>query len=179
MSKPKLKLSENQVSQEIDLKKYLGSLAKDESVREVFFQLAFEKMIERLDDGKDVNGKAMVKYSKEYKDSLAYAAFSKDGTVNMTLSGDMVNSVSIKSQNSNKMVVGFDGKEQNAKAFAHITGFEGHPTIKGAKPREFFGWTDKELSQISKELKPANDSKSIISDEKLIALLDRLVGSSG
>ncbi len=168
----KTKLSESDVSTEIDIESLLGSAGRDKMTREVFFQAAFDVMLERLEQGRDVNGKLMSKYSKEYKESDAYNVFGKDGTVNMQLRGDMINSLAEKKSSKNKMVIGFVGDEQNAKAYAHMTGYKGHPTIRGVKPREFFGWTDKELKAIANELKPSNSS-DILQDDKLLALLDR------
>jgi hypothetical protein len=176
MAKPKLNLNESEVSQTIDLGSLLGKgAAKNETLRETFFQLAYDKLLERLSVGRGVDGKILPKYSKAYKNSLAYAAFGKDGTVNMQLTGDMINSVSILKKDSNNITVGFS-KTESAKAYGHITGFEGHPTLDGkVKPREFFGWTDKELNDIAKEIKPQVNNKELISDALILKVLDKVL----
>lgn len=178
MALTKLKLNESEVTVTIDLEKLLGRAAKDRTVREVFFQAAYDQMLNRLDDGKDFKGRAMKKYSKQYKDSLAYAAFGKDGTVNLTLTGDMINSVEILEQDESKMTIGFDGDLNNKKAYAHMTGYKGHKWLDGkVEKREFFGWTDAALKEIADQLKPSNRDKDIISDEKVLGLLDRLLAN--
>jgi hypothetical protein len=178
MAIQKRKLSQSEVSIEIDLEKLLGGMAKDQAVREVFFQAAFDKMLERLDEGVGADGKNLPKYSKAYKDSLEYIVYGKDGTVNMQLTGGMVNSIDILKSNDKKMTVGFKGDEENAKAYGHLTGFAGHPTLDGkVKPRNFFGWTDTELIAIASDLKSTNQNdESRINDSKILSLLDRLVG---
>jgi hypothetical protein len=177
MALTKQKLSQSDVSVEIDLEQLLGGAAKNSDVRETFFQLAFDKMLERLDAGKGVDGKALPKYSKAYKDSLEYAVYGKDGTVNMQLTGGMVQSVEILSQNSKKMKVGFVGDDENTKAYAHMTGYKGHPVLDGkVKPRNFFGWTDAELKSIARELRVDNAPNKTISDTVILKLLEKLTG---
>ena len=177
MALAKLNLDKSDVNVEIDLEKVLGGSAKNEIVRESFFQLLFDSMNERLDSGKNVNNKALKSYSKSYKDSLAYEVFGKDGTVNMQLTGDMINSVAIQKQSSKTMKIGFTGEDENNKAYGHITGMKGHKFLEGKVPkREFFGWTDKEVKSIASELRPALQEESSISDTALLALLERLGG---
>lgn len=178
MAITKTKLSQSSVTVDIDIEKLLGESAKNRDIRETFYQLAFDKMIERLDSGRDVNGKLFSKYSKAYKDSLAFSAFGKSSTVNLQLTGDMINSVQIEKQTDKIMTVGFGSdKLENAKAYAHMSGYEGHPTLEGkVKPRLFFGWSDKELKDIAKEFKPFTSVQSNVSDSALLKLLDKLVG---
>lgn len=176
MALTKTKLSESEVSVEIDIKKLLGSTAKSKEVRESFYELAYEKMIDRINSGRDVNGKLFSKYSKSYKDSLAFSAFGKSNTVDMQLTGDMINSIQLEKQNDNVLKVAFSDDLETKKAFAHMTGFEGHPTLDGkVKPRLFFGWSDKELQEIAKEFKPIINEDKTVSDEKLLNLIDKLV----
>jgi hypothetical protein len=175
MAIQKKSLKESDVSTEIDLKEVLGPIAKDQAVRETLFQVLFDQMIDRLSTGRGVDNKIMPKYSDAYKNSLAYKAFGKDGTVNLELTGDMINSVNIQKQNSSKMTIGFTGDVENAKAFAHMTGFEGHPTLDGkVKRRNFFGWTDKEIEAAAEELRPSINEDQVLSDNQILALLDRL-----
>lgn len=172
------KLSQSQVSIDINIEKLLGGSAKNQAVREVFFQAAFDKMLARLDNGIGADGKPLAKYSKKYKDSLEYHVYGKDGTVNMQLTSGMVNSLDIIKTDDKKMTVGFVGDDENAKAYAHMTGFKGHPTLEGkVKARNFFGWTDTELIAIASELRPSNQGdESKINDSKILSLLDRLTG---
>lgn len=180
MSLTKTKLSEESVTIDIDIEKLLGSAASNREVRETFYQAAYDKMIERIDSGRDVNGKLFSKYSKSYKDSLAFSAFGKSSTVNLQLSGDMLNAIDLQKQTEKKLTVGFNDQTENAKAYAHMTGFKGHPTLDGkVKPRVFFGWSDAELKAIAKEFKPNLEvvGQGTISDAKFLDLLDRLLKS--
>lgn len=173
----KSNLDKSDVNVEIDLEKLLGGAAKNQAVQEVFFQAAFDRLIDRLDKGLGVNGKSLGKYSKSYKDSLEFAAFGKGSDVNMQLTSEMVNSLKIKSDDVNKFKIGFEGEFNNNKAFAHMTGYAGHPTLDGkVSPRVFFGWTDSELKAIAKELKPQNEATQRVSDTAIVNLLNRLLG---
>lgn len=163
------KTSKGEVSTTIDIKGLLGPLANDRDVREAFFQLAVDKMESRLDDGRDVNGKLFVGYSKDYIDSLAFNAFNKrKNDVDMKLTGDMRASVDILDQNSSKIKIGVS-EDQAAKAFNHMTG----DTVPR---REWFGWKDAELKSIANEFKPLRDERATISDVQIINLIDRLLG---
>lgn len=176
MALTKLNENKDNLTVDIDIEKLLGSASKNEVIRETFFQLAYDSLLDRLDKGLSVDNKPLKAYSKSYKESLAYDVFGKDGTVNMELSGDMINSIVIKKQNSKTMTIGFDSKEESNKAYGHMTGMEGHPTLEGkVKPRNFFGWSDKELNNIAKELKPAIKEADLVSDAKLLSLIDRLL----
>ncbi len=96
----------------------------------------------------------------------------------MQLTGDMVSSVSeIKTENKSSMIIGIDDEEQAAKAFGHITGFEGHKYLEGkVAPRKWFGWKDSELKSIAAAIKPQVNKSSIVSDAAILKILNKLVG---
>jgi len=172
LQKPTLKKDE--VSTEIDLKSLLGASAKNESIRQVFFEAAFDKMLARLDQGRGVDGKLHA-YSKSYKDSLAFAAFGKSNTVNMQLTGDMVQSVTVLDSSETKLKIGIDDTEQAAKAYGHMTGMQGHPTLDGkVSARNWFGWKDSELIKIANAIKPEINKNEIVSDAAALRIIDRL-----
>jgi hypothetical protein len=167
----KPKFSKTNVDIEIDLKKLLGGAAANPEVRQVFFESALQVLDKRTESSRDVNGKIFPKYSKAYKDSLAFAAAGKSNAVNMTLTGDMLGSIQIESADANKMVVGFGSDEtENAKAFNHNTG----DTVP---KREFFGWTDAELNSIAKELRPLDKEPTLVSDTAVLNLIDKILGA--
>lgn len=171
MALSKKKLSESEVSVEIDLEKLLGRAARDKGAREVFFQLAFDKLSERLDKGLDANGKKMAAYSRKYKSSLAFEVFEKNNTVNMQLTGDMINDITELDSSKDKLKIGFQSDFSNLKAYANITGDRG--SNKAAPAREFFGWSDKELKAIADEIKPSIKEDPILNDAKILAFLTR------
>lgn len=174
LQKPTLKKEE--VSTEINLKSLLGESSKNESIRQVFFEAAFDKMLARLDQGRGVDGKLHA-YSKSYKDSLAFAAFGKSNTVNMQLTGDMVQSVTVLDSSETKLKIGIDDVDQAAKAYGHMTGMKGHPTLDGkVDARNWFGWKDSELIKIADAIKPEINKRDILSDAVVLKLLNKLVG---
>ena len=174
MALSKKKISESEVSVEIDLEKLLGRASKDKGAREVFFQLAFDKLNERLDKGLDANGKKMTAYSRKYKSSLAFEVFEKNNTVNMQLTGDMINDITALDSSKDKLKIGFQSDFSNLKAYANITGDRG--SNKAAPAREFFGWSDKELKAIAEEIKPQLPNQNILSDTAILNFLSRRFG---
>lgn len=175
MSLQKKTLEENEVSTEINLNKLLGDLSKNESVRAVFFEAALGRLEERLSEGRGVNGE-LAPYSESYKDSLAFKVFGKSSTVNMQLTGDMFAAINVLDSKGDNLKIGIDDELEAAKAYGHMTGMKGHPTLDGkVKKRNWFGWTDKELTEIANSIKPEVNKKNTISDEKALLLLDRLL----
>lgn len=173
LQKPTLKQTE--VSTDINLEQILGKLSQNESVRTVFFEAALEKLQQRLDSGRGVDGK-LAEYSTAYKNSLAYKVFGKTSTVNMQLSGDMLTAVVELDSSKDKMKIGINDQIEAAKAYGHMTGMKGHPTLEGKMPvRNWFGWTDAELIKIANAIKPEVKSQQTITDIAALKLLDRLL----
>lgn len=142
-----LKLSQGEVSQTIDLKDVFGvPIVANDQLAEAIGQAMIDKIVKRTESGIDVDGKAFKKYSKEYKDSLAFKAFGKDGSVNLRLTGQMLDTLDVKDIKASKIKIGWDDSIENAKAFNHNTG----DTLP---KRQFFGITDKELAEIKDEFK--------------------------
>lgn len=172
----KLKLTESEVSQEIDLKQVLGGASEIEPVSEAFSQAVLDHIKERTESGRDVNGNIFAPYSKAYKESLAFKVYGKSKT-NMTLTGDMLGTMFTDAANG-KLTIKLDGSENNVKAFAHITGFQGHPTLQGkVKPRRFFGVNDIELTKIAENFKPKLSATVISNDMIILNKLKKLFGS--
>lgn len=118
--------------------------------------LIIERIVERTNQGKNVNGKAFPKYSKEYMDSLDFknAGKSESGTVNLQLSGDMLAAIKLLSNSKTSLVIGFEkGSEENAKADGNIRGTYGSDKPNPKKARPFLGISKDELSEIVKYVK--------------------------
>lgn len=172
----KLKLSEDEVSQVIDLKKAIGEVSEIDAVSEAFSQAILDHIKERTDSGTDVNGKIFPQYSKAYKDSLAFKVYGKGNKVNLTQTGDMLGTMFTDASNG-KLTLKFDGEQNNIKAYAHITGFKGHPTLDGkVKPREFFGVTDAEVGRIAEAFKPKLNAASTQNDKIILNKLKKVFG---
>jgi hypothetical protein len=169
MAYTKTNLSQSEVTVEIDLEPLLGSRALDQDVRETFFQLALERLLERTASGRDIENKIFPAYSEQYKNSLAFAAFGKGNTPNLELTGDMLTSIQIIDQTPTKMVVGVSS-DQAPKAYNHMVG----DTVP---KRAFLGWTDEELEDIAMEFVPQfgqQEDEPTISDSQILNLLGRL-----
>jgi hypothetical protein len=148
----KLKVTESEVSQTIDLKKVTGvDVSRDPELLREIEQAIIDFQVERVQsEFKGYDGKVLAKpYSKTYSESLDFKAAGKSkNAINMTLSGDMMGSIDVLEESGSKIKIGIGDAGEAVKAFAHITGFEGHPTIKDAKKRPFFGVSENELSKI-------------------------------
>jgi hypothetical protein len=145
-----LKVTKNEVSQEFDLKEITGvDLSNKKRLVRAIQQDIIDYTLKRAGEGKGIGGTTLkTPYSESYANSPAFKAAGKDkNKVNMRLVGDMLGSLDVISENGAKFKIGFVDEEENVKAFAHMTGFEGHPHISGPK-RKFFGLTQKELSDI-------------------------------
>lgn len=142
-----IELKKDKVSQQIDLNDLVGSdiSGDDVLVREIG-QAVIDYIDARSEKGMGLNGvKLKSPYSDDYANSLDFKAAGKNkGHVNMRLSGDMMAAIDILSQEGSVIEIGISDANEAVKAYAHQTGFEGHPTIKGPK-RPFFGVSVDEL----------------------------------
>lgn len=119
-------------------------------------------IIDRTKSGKDKNNKPFPGYSKEYVKSLEFKIAGKSkGNVNLTLSGEMLESMKVLNHRSGEIIIGFDkDDENNGKAEGNIKGTYGSTTPKPGKKRDFLGidkddLKDKILSQFPEKDKEA------------------------
>jgi hypothetical protein len=149
-----LVVQENEISQTIDLDKWLGKdFSSDPDLVREIGQSVIDYMIKRVDDNKGLGGETLKpSYSTEYSKSLDFKAAGKSkNDVNMKLSGDMLGSIDLE-ESGNSFKIFVDGDEEIIKAYGHMTGFKGHPTIpKNKYKRQFFGLTKEEFK---KEIAP-------------------------
>lgn len=139
--------SQEEISQDIDLADLLGR-SPSSLERQRFLQEATERIIERTQSGKDRNGKDFRQYTKEYAEEKGVSR----GDVDLTLFGDMLLSIDGESDGS-RVRLKIEGEEA-AKAYGHITGFQGHPTIPNGKyKRDFFGLTREEAETIAESIR--------------------------
>lgn len=137
----------------MDLKELFGvPLTGSEALKQKIGQAMIDKIIQRTESHKDVNGSKFAAYSKEYVDSLQFKAFDKTKSdINMKLTGQMLSTLDITADKGSKITIGWDDEQENAKAYNHNVG----DTVT---KREFFGLTDQELQEIKAEFK--DDVKS-------------------
>jgi hypothetical protein len=146
----KISLSMDEVKQEINLATLLGyNPSKAEA--DAFFEIAKEVIIERTQSNKDINQKQFKDYSEGYAN---FKGVSVD-EVDMTLFGDMLEAIDYD-YSKGKFTLKID--DDNAvKAFAHMTGYEGHPTIENGPKRKFFGLTKSEATLIAEAIARSDD----------------------
>ena len=168
-----LKVSEEEVSQMLDLAKLTGvDVSKDPELKAQIAQAVIDFNIERSQGGLDNEGKGFPKYSDTYIDSLDFKAAGKSaGQVDMTLSGDMLGAIDVLDDSGSKVKYGING-ETAPRAFAHMTGYKGHPTIKDGPKRAFLGITKadfeseilpkfaKDLSSLEREIAAAQSGSA-------------------
>lgn len=182
--KQKLTIKQDQFEQEIDLNEFIdGDISNDaELVREIA-QGLIDYMVARVEAGKGIGGVDLAEqsYSQTYSKSLKFAAASKGKKVNMTLTGDMLRSIDLLSEDGSVVVIGIEDETERAKAYGHQTGFRNHPTIKKAKPRRFFGLTSGEIEKVLKEFKSqiseSTNARTYSDTQQQDQAIDFVVGS--
>ena len=156
-----LEESKSEVSQTIDLTDYVDGPV-DSAYAEAFAQNAIDTIIQRTERGLAPNGKPFDKYSTAYTKSLIFDAAGKSKTtVNLKLTGEMLGTLTVLDVSGSEVKLGWEDSLNNAKAFGHMSGMEGHPVLDGVTPaRRFFGITESEAKDIVKKMGPPNGSVS-------------------
>lgn len=114
-------------------------------------------IVDRTKDGKGVDnkpwgGKAS-QYEDSYKNSLEFKIGRKSNKVNLTLSGEMLDSLEVLSAKKGKIVIGYPkGSDMNGRAEGNILGTYGSQTPNPDKERKFLEISNNELSKILKNL---------------------------
>lgn len=113
---------------------------------------------ERTKRGLDKNNEKFPGYSKSYKKSIDFKVAGKSSTVNLTLTGDMLDLLDVLNTQSGKIVVGYEkGDEINGKVEGNRLGTYGQSKSTGKK-RDFLGITKKDLKTILEKY-PLNDDE--------------------
>lgn len=168
-----IKISLDEISQEIDLEKLTGvSFENDPELKREIGQAMIDFMKSRIEDNNAGYGGQKLKspYSKSYSESLDFQAAGKsDGDVNMTLSGDMLGSIDLVDETDSGFKIDINDPDVIPRAYGHMTGFEGHPNKKMSKyKRQFFGLSEDEQKQIikdfSSDIKNIKTAKSEVND---------------
>lgn len=114
---------------------YLNVTSDKDVKREIGRQIV-DRIVKRTQSGIDKEGDKFVKYSKAYKESLAFKVYGKSSKVDLTLSGAMLASVSIVGVDSTSVRIGFRDDQQFQKASGHIDGTGAHNALP---IRDFWG----------------------------------------
>ena len=116
--------------------------------RAAIAQDIIDYLIERTREGKGEGGKKFPGYSDSYKKSLDFSIAGKGSTVDLTLTGEMLDSLAILNEKSGELVIGYEKDDEvNGRAEGNILGsYGGDPNPKRA--RNFLALTDKEIRAI-------------------------------
>lgn len=172
----KRKIAKGEVSQTINLRTLFGrNVSEDEKQR--FVSEAVNRIIQRTQDGKSIDNKNFIRYTKDYAKEKGVSRSSVD----LTLFGDMLLSINSENQRRNVVKLQIDESQQAIKAYAHSTGYEGHPHIKNGPKRDFFGLSDEEAQSIADSVK-RGDTESVIESttpELRQRVIDNILSSLG
>lgn len=158
-----------------------------EDEKQAISQEIIDKILDRTEGGRGVKNGALYsfpKYSSLYKNSLDYKNAGKSGTVDLTLSGDMLTmlrylpSISKK----NEIVIGYEEKDDVAgRVEGNVRGTYGASRGNNKKARNFLGITQKELNAVlskfpldNDKLREKNTDNVLESDEAARRLADQI-----
>lgn len=125
-----------------------------ERERKIIGEEMVQRIIERSrQERKDKNGETFAGYSEQYANSLdgRNAGKRKGQAANLTLTGEMLDSLSYVKSNDGEVVIGYKRgtpSEVLARAEGNVTGQYGK---NKAKPRDFMGLTKEEREAILKD----------------------------
>jgi hypothetical protein len=123
------------------------NLRGQDALKQAIGQKIIDKIQERTQqDGRDglLGNSSSKGYSKQYRNSLDFDAAGKGSKVNLTLTGDMLETMDVVDISGNEVVIGWQSREEQLKAGNHITG----DTVP---KRDFFGLTRSDISEIKSE----------------------------
>lgn len=156
--KPKYKL--NEVSQRFNLKDLLGREPTDRE-KDLFVENAIQYIQDRTQSGQDINGSSFTSYTKEYAEKKGVSR----SDVDLTLMGNMLDSIRKENQRKNLVKVLIDEGDEVLKAYNHNVG----DTLPR---RTFFGLNEDEAKEIAQNIK--QEQRRTIGD-----LLDEVGGLQG
>ena len=125
---------------------------QDDGLRQAIGQAIIDAIVRKAENGDFLSGSTRKGYSKAYSESDAGVIYGKKAgaRVNLRASGDMLNSLTVDlPSTSNKVEIAFIDSLESQKAHGHVNGSEVLPK------RDFFGLTNKELSDIAKRFDSA------------------------
>lgn len=124
-----------------ELRDKLRATLRRGEFKALYSSLVIDEIQKRTQDKRiDKSNKPLGTYKSSYQSSLDFKIYKgKQSTVNLTLTGDMLSSMTPKKMTGTEIVIEFIGDDNKNKAYGHISGFKGHPFIKGIQKRDFFG----------------------------------------
>lgn len=135
-------------------------------------QEIIDYIVQRSKSGKDIDGNRFPGYSKEYVKSLNFKIAGKSkGSVDLTLSGEMLDSIKLLSESSGKVLIGFDrgDSELNGKAEGNQLGTYGRSSPDRKKARPFLGISQEDLKKILSRYPKDTEASRTRAEEELAA----------
>jgi hypothetical protein len=149
----KRKITKNEIYQSFNLKELLGQTPTARQ-KELFYDLAVDKMVNRTVEGKDVDNKKFTRYTKEYAELKGVIRTSVD----LVLSGDMLDGFE-ESRNRNRVKISM-ASDETGKVHGNITGSYGKPRGNPDKARDFFGFkNERDLGKIINQVKALEETR--------------------
>ena len=120
------------------------------SERVALADLVVDKIVDRTQIKQvDKKGRSFARYTDEYADIKN----TSKGDVDLTLSGAMLDALTLLSHESGSILIGYEkGTKQNAKADGNIRGTYGKARPNPRKARDFLGISRSDLSELIKEV---------------------------
>jgi len=121
-----------------------------------------QRITERTrDEGKDKNNRTFKGYSESYKGSLDFKIAGKGSKVDLTLTGEMIDSMQLLKTRPGQIEIGYKaGDEINGKVEGNRLGTYGKPQPV-APPRDFLGITKSDLQDILRRYPLRNEEKRL------------------
>lgn len=144
-------MAKTELIKEIDLNQATGKKISTK-LTEVIAEDIVNFIVERTKSGKGMDGDRFPGYSPDYKKSLEFKIAGKTNKVDLTLSGEMLDSIEIIEAKNGKIKFGYSSSNDMAgRAEGNILGsYGGKPNA--SKARNFLELSPKELSRIVQKI---------------------------
>lgn len=122
----------------------------DLATRRAIAEDVIDFIIERSKSGKDKNNIPFADYSEGYINSFDFKLAGKSKKPNLTLTGEMLNSIELLNSTAGNLTIGIPLLDEfnNKKAEGNIKGTYGSTTPNPLKARDFMGISDADLNKI-------------------------------
>jgi hypothetical protein len=135
--------------------------------REALAKEVIDFIINRSRKGFDKNNKPLPGYSDSYIKSLDFKIAGKSkGDVNLTLSREMLESLSLLSHRSGEIHIGYEaGTPLAAKVEGNVRGTYGQSKPIRGKKRDFLGITQADLRPLKEKVADLDDATAILEEQ--------------
>ena len=113
--------------------------------RELLGQLIIERLVDRTQSGRNIDGRSFARYSREYVEWLR--RIGADTGRDLTLTGEMLNSISVLRHSQGSITIGLEPGSFAARKAGWNQG--GNPSIPS---RPFMGITDSEAASLEADV---------------------------